>query len=49
VLEAEMDRVAPVARTGGYIPSCDHGIPSDVSWPNMVAYCDLLARMTGWK
>jgi len=48
-LDAEMDRVDPVVRSGGYIPGCDHGIPPDVSWPNMVAFCDRLARMTGWK
>jgi uroporphyrinogen-III decarboxylase len=48
-LEAEMDRVASVVGSGGYIPGCDHGIPPDVSWPNMVTFCDRLARMTGWK
>lgn len=47
-LEAEMDRIEPVVRSGGYIPGCDHGIPPDVSWPNMVAYSRRLARMTGW-
>jgi len=49
VLDAEMDRIEPVLRSGGYIPGCDHGIPPDISWPNMVAYCDRLAHMTGWK
>ncbi len=49
ILEAEMARLEPVVRSGGYIPGCDHGIPSDVSWSNMLAYSDILARMTGWK
>jgi hypothetical protein len=49
VIEAEMQRLLPAIRAGGFIPSCDHGIPADVSWPNFVAYCRLLAEMTGWK
>jgi uroporphyrinogen decarboxylase len=45
----ELKRLEPVIRDGGYIPGCDHGVPSDVSWPDYVAYCQLLARMTGWR
>lgn len=48
VLEKEMKRNEPVVRSGGYIPGCDHGVPADVSWPNFVHYCKLLAQMTGW-
>jgi hypothetical protein len=44
----EIDRLRPVIEDGGYIPSCDHGIPSDVSWPNFVRYVGLLAKATGW-
>jgi uroporphyrinogen decarboxylase len=44
----EMKRLEPVIRSGGYIPSCDHGVPSDVSWPNFVEYGRLLAEATGW-
>lgn len=44
----EIERITPVIRGGGYLPSCDHGIPSDVSWPNYVKYIQLLARKTGW-
>ena len=33
---------------GGNIPGCDHGVPSDVSWPNFVYYTKLLAQATGW-
>jgi len=44
----EIRRLEPVIRDGGYIPSCDHGVPSDVSWPNFVHYTGLLARATGW-
>jgi uroporphyrinogen-III decarboxylase len=48
VLRDEIDRLKPVIDAGGFIPSCDHGIPSDVSWPNFVEYCRLLAKATGW-
>lgn len=47
-IEAEIERIMPVIRSGGYIPGCDHGVPSDVSWPNFVHYCKLLAGATGW-
>jgi uroporphyrinogen decarboxylase len=48
VIVKELARLEPVVRDGGYIPGCDHGVPSDISWPNMVRYCRLLAEMTGW-
>lgn len=47
-LEEELLRIKPVVDSGGYIPSCDHGIPSDVSWPNYLQYMKGLARLTGW-
>ncbi|NLF23213.1 MAG: hypothetical protein GX590_08625, partial [Lentisphaerae bacterium] len=37
-IEAEIERLRPVIEDGGYIPGCDHGVPSDVSWPNYVRY-----------
>ncbi len=48
VLEDEIARLVPLIRDGGYIPSCDHGVPADVSWPNFVRYVQLLAQATGW-
>jgi len=47
-LTDEIQRLAPVVRDGGYIPSCDHGIPPDVSWQNFTEYCRQLAVVTGW-
>jgi hypothetical protein len=44
----EIARLTPAIKGGGYIPGCDHGVPSDVSWPNFVDYCRLLAHVTGW-
>ena len=47
-IRAELKRIEPVVRSGGYIPGCDHGVPSDVSWPAFVDYSRILAQMTGW-
>jgi uroporphyrinogen decarboxylase len=47
-LEDEMARLAPIARQGGYIPGCDHGMPSDISWSNLLHFGRLWAEMTGW-
>jgi len=48
VLRDELKRIEPVLADGGYIPGCDHGVPSDISWANFVAYARRLAEMTGW-
>jgi hypothetical protein len=48
VMQSELDRLAPVIRSGGYLPGCDHGVPPDISWPNFVAYSRRLAELTGW-
>ncbi|MHC4562868.1 MAG: uroporphyrinogen decarboxylase family protein [Planctomycetota bacterium] len=48
VIEDELRRIEPVVRDGGFIPSCDHGVPSDISWPDFKHYSKLLAEMTGW-
>jgi len=47
-LQAELDRIRPVALDGGFIPGCDHGVPADVSWANFQDYALRLAEMTGW-
>ena len=48
VIRAELKRIEPVVRDGGFIPGCDHGVPHDVSWPNFLDYARQLAEMTGW-
>jgi uroporphyrinogen decarboxylase len=35
-------KVLPLAKTRGYIPSVDHGVPSDVSFQNYAYYIELL-------
>jgi uroporphyrinogen decarboxylase len=47
-IERELARIEPVVRDGGYIPTCDHGVPADVSWPDFVHYARRLAEITGW-
>jgi len=48
VIAAELDRLEPVIRDGGYIPGCDHGVPPDISWPCFIGYARRLAELTGW-
>ena len=49
MMRAELDRVVPpLLASGGYVPSCDHGVPPDISWPDFVDYTRRLAEMTGW-
>ncbi len=48
VLRAELDRLWPVVEGGGYLPSCDHGVPPDISWESFQDYALQLAKMTGW-
>jgi uroporphyrinogen decarboxylase len=48
VIAAELERIRPVVEDGGCIPSCDHGVPPDISWPDFIHYSRLLARLTGW-
>lgn len=48
VIENEMELLEMVIKDGGYIPSCDHGVPPDVSWPDYLHYVKILAQSTGW-
>ncbi|MQY58911.1 MAG: hypothetical protein GH144_04795 [Clostridia bacterium] len=49
IMEEEVRRVVlPLLKEGGFIPSCDHGVPPDISWPNFIEYSRLLAKLTGW-
>ncbi len=49
MVSPEMVRVVPpLLKDGGFIPSCDHGVPPDISWPDFIEYSRLLAKLTGW-
>ncbi len=47
-IEDEIARLTPVIRDGGFVPSCDHGVPANVDWPDYEYYVALLAKATGW-
>lgn len=40
-IEAEVDRLTPLVEDGGFIPTCDHKVPPDVSLDNYRSYLDL--------
>lgn len=46
-IRREIARLQPAIEEGGYIPGCDHAVPADVSWPNFLDSCRLLAEATG--
>lgn len=49
IMEQEIMGIVPsLLKEGGFIPGCDHGVPSDISWQNFVEYSRLLAKLTGW-
>lgn len=49
VIEDELKRISPlIGKRGGFIPSCDHGVPNDISLDNFIYYAKLLAQYTGW-
>ena len=48
-IENELKRISPlIDNKGGFIPSCDHGVPNDISLDNFIYYSRLLADYTGW-
>ncbi|MHB1354729.1 MAG: uroporphyrinogen decarboxylase family protein [Anaerolineae bacterium] len=44
-IDYELTRIAPVIKSGGYVPACDHYVPPDVSWENYVYYRQKLAAI----
>lgn len=49
IMRHEVMRVVPpLINEGGFIPSCDHGVPPDISLQNFTDYTKLLAQLTGW-
>jgi uroporphyrinogen decarboxylase len=43
-VKAELERLAPVIREGGYICGIDHSVPADVSWDDYRRYLELLIK-----
>jgi len=46
-IREEVERLRPVIEEGGYIPSCDHGVPHDVPFENYAYLVQLLKRLYG--
>ena len=46
-IKAELERIRPVIEGGGYMPDCDHSVPTDVSWENICCYVETLKGMYG--
>jgi uroporphyrinogen decarboxylase len=44
-IEAELARIAPVIRSGGYVPGIDHYVHPDVPWDNFCYYRQRLAEI----
>ncbi len=45
-MRAEFERLLPVMRGGGFVPSVDHQTPPDVSWHDYQHYLSLLAEFS---
>lgn len=49
-MREELRRVIPpLFEEGGFIPSCDHGVPPDITWPAFIDYARELAAYCGWR
>ncbi len=46
-IAAEIDRLAPLAEAGGFIPFCDHRVPPDVSFENYLFYVRRVKQVWG--
>lgn len=45
-IRREIDRIVPFMRErGGYIPTCDHGVPDDVSFENYLFYREYITSI----
>ncbi len=49
-LEREFESKVPqLVEDGGFIPSCDHGMPPDISYPNYCHFIRLMKKHLGWE
>ena len=39
--------IPPMVKRGGYIPTCDHGVPDDVSFENYMYYRKRICELDG--
>lgn len=48
-IDAEMARLSPVVKAGGFIPLVDHGVPDDVPYSHYLYYLEQRKKLTGWS
>jgi uroporphyrinogen decarboxylase len=46
-IDAHLAALRPLVEAGGYVPTVDHTVPPDVSWPNFQYYLEAKARLLG--
>ena len=46
-IDRELDRIAPVVQSGGYIPSLDHQVPNGVTFDNYSYYMAQKKKLLG--
>ena len=47
-IDRELERIIPaMVRRGGYVPTCDHGVPHDVSFANYCHYRERMRELDG--
>lgn len=44
-IDAELERILPVIKEGGYIPSIDHSVSADISWSDYCYFLEKLQKM----
>jgi Uroporphyrinogen decarboxylase (URO-D) len=49
VIDRELEAKIPVALAGGYLPTCDHSMPPDISWANVSYYWRRKKELLGIK
>ena len=46
-IDAEIERNRPVMEEGGYLPTIDHSVSADISWPNYCYFLEALQKALG--
>jgi len=46
-IDAEFERLRPVIEEGGFMPTIDHSVSSDISWDNYRHFLDALQKYSG--
>ena len=44
-IDAHLQALAPLIEEGGFIPTVDHSVPPDISWPNFQHYLETKQKL----